>query len=298
MQRVSLIRHNLHAALRTDDFAFFKTIQAQAFLEGTDYVAIVSLMHDDADSILHAIEDLNLSLAYVYQDAFKSVYDSVRNSSADKNPRSRHAIVKVDISQQKQIVDIAVDKIVSSVSTLIEQQPESVRDVVASAWIVGVTVIADALQVCSLSFVKLEHLDRLDDFIHLEYSWQDVQTAVEGSVNALRGALHLMSTSSSPDSRQKDVESGSRRSSSISSASSWIRRLSTAISNGVGASNPPSRRNSLSVPNHDSLSAVCPSVKRGAAIPPHNLETIPPTPGYLQDQHSAEVNPFELGFTG
>jgi hypothetical protein len=164
-----------------------------------------------------------------------------------------------------------------------------------SVWTTGVTIIADALQVCSLAFVKLEHLENLNDFIYLEYIWQDVQSAVETSVIALRGTLNMMSSSTSS---QKEGDMPGRRNSSISSASSFFRKLSTAFSNGVGSSTPSSRRSSYSVPNYDSLSAQCPTSihKRGAAIAPHSLETIPPTPAPLQDQHCREINPFEIGF--
>lgn len=34
-QRIALVCHNLHAARRTGDFTFFKTLQAHALIEGT-----------------------------------------------------------------------------------------------------------------------------------------------------------------------------------------------------------------------------------------------------------------------
>jgi hypothetical protein len=300
MQRVSLIRHNLHAALRTGDFTFFKTIQAQAFLDGSDYAATLSSMLDDSDEIIHYLDDLNVGLVNVHQDSFKAVYDSVRSSIAESDERARMAMVRVDISQQKQIADIAIDKIISSAIALIEQQQEIFREAVANVWMVGITIVADALQVCSIGFSKLENVDNLTDFVYLEYTWQDVQTAVEASISALRGILNMMSSAS--DLCQKESVLGVRRSSSIGSASSWwLRRLSSAISNGMTTSTLSSRRSSISIPNpntiHESSSAVFPtSMKRGAAIPPHNLDPIPPTPAIIQDSQGEEINPFDLGF--
>jgi hypothetical protein len=238
MQRMSLIRHNLHAALRTRDFSFFKTLQASIFLDGTNYVAILSHVHEEADSILHALHDLNLGLVYVHQDSFKSVYDSIRESSVTSDSKSRLANIRVEISQQRQVADMAIDKIVNSAISLIEQQLESTKESVANVWMLGVTVIADSLQVRTLAFEKLEDVDKIDGFTFLEYAWQDVQSSVEASVSALRGVLNMMSTTSI-ESFQRDKytdRSHHRRSSSISSGSSWIRKLSTVLTNGNSAS--------------------------------------------------------------
>lgn len=73
-QRIALVRHNLHAARRTGDFTFFKTLQAHALIEGTDYVATLNdVLGDDADTVLSTLDNLNAGIAYVHQDAFKSI---------------------------------------------------------------------------------------------------------------------------------------------------------------------------------------------------------------------------------
>jgi hypothetical protein len=203
---------------------------------------------------------------------------------------------------------MAVDKIINSAISLIEQQPEFTKEAVANVWMLGLTIIADSLQSCTLGFEKLEELDKMDDFIFLEYSWQDVQSSVEASVSALRGVLNMMSTDSL-EAFQKDKyteRNHHRRSSSISSGSSWIRKLSTVLTNvnGSGASTTSSRRTSLIVPNpnkiHDSLSAFCPtsvpSGRRSLHQHPTKLETIPCTPAVLQNNRGQEINPFEKGF--
>ena len=51
-QRIALVRYNLHAARRTGDFTFFKTLQAHALIEGTDFVATLNdVLGDDADTV-------------------------------------------------------------------------------------------------------------------------------------------------------------------------------------------------------------------------------------------------------
>src|SRR5438105_204805 len=80
-QRVALVRHNLHAARRTGDFTFFKTLQAHALIECTDYVATLNdVLGDDTDTVLSTLDNLNAGIAYVHQDAFKSVYESAKST--------------------------------------------------------------------------------------------------------------------------------------------------------------------------------------------------------------------------
>lgn len=77
-QRVVLVRHNLHSARRTNDFSFFKSLQAHALIESTDHVALLySSLGDNADSVLSTLDNLSAGIAYVRQDAFKAVYDAV-----------------------------------------------------------------------------------------------------------------------------------------------------------------------------------------------------------------------------
>ena len=74
---MALVRHNLHAAARSGNFHFFKTLQANDFMEDTNHVAILSEeLGDDADILLTAMDNLNAGLAYFYQDAFKNVRQS------------------------------------------------------------------------------------------------------------------------------------------------------------------------------------------------------------------------------
>lgn len=85
-QRVALIRRSLHAASRSGDFTFFKTLQAAGVLEGTNRVAQPSAsLDDDADIVLAAMDNLNTGLAYVHQDAFKNVFDNLKESLREEN---------------------------------------------------------------------------------------------------------------------------------------------------------------------------------------------------------------------
>lgn len=311
LQRMTLIRHNMHQSLRTNDFIFFKTLQAQTVLHGSDPVAVLQSSHKDADSILNALADLFTCLVYAHQDSFKTIYDSNKVARVSSDDRSRVTLLRVDACQQRQIVDIAIDKITNSGIAIVEQQPDSVKDTIANIWVLGATVAADALQACSLAMVNLEDFEELSDFIFLEYAWQDVQAAVEQSVATLRGILHLLPISSTVEHGQQAMEYTHRYNPSVTSATSWIRRLSTVLTNGVnGASdgssglNSPVRKPSIPIASpaktHDSFSpyglTAAPTVRRRAALPPQNLPTIAPTPAVASGHRDSEVNPFEVGF--
>ena len=297
MQRIALIRHNLHAASRTSDFTFFKTLQAHAFLDGTDHVAILtSVLHNDVDTVLHTLDDLNAGMAYVHQDAFKGVYDNIRTSIAEEND-SRRATIRVDVSQQKQVADFGIDKMANAAISLIQSQPSHCQEAVANVWLFGATIIADAVQVSIGQMDKLEAM--MDDFILLEYSWQMVQTAVEASVSALRGVFNLMASSESGSSliapgRSVSTFSAASYSSTNSATSSLFKRLSTVLTH--TAVPPPSARNSIS---HASGSPVHLRQSVGQSFPTNvpmsrpewqkkRLSMIPPTP------FEVNVNPFDM----
>jgi hypothetical protein len=309
MQRIALVRHNLHAASRTLDFTFFKTLQAHAFLEGIDYVAVLtSILENEADTVLHTLDDLNAGMAYVHQDAFKAVYDSIRTSIAEESC-ARHVTTAVDVSQQKQVADFGIDKMANAAIALVENQPLHCQEAVANVWLIGATIVADAVQVCISEMTKLEN--KMDDFILLEYSWQMVQTAVEASVSALRGVFNLMAGSESGLSMLSGERSMSGvsntsdqgRSASVgSTTSSFIKRLSTALSH-APVPPPNSSRNSFNYSDprglHNSVSQTFPlnmpappppPPPHGHIFPQRKLSTIPPTP------FEVNVNPFDLGF--
>jgi hypothetical protein len=107
-QRVALVRHNLHSARGTNDFSFFKSLQAHTLIEGTDHVAtLYSSLGDNADSVLSTLDNLNAGIAYVHQDAFKAVYDAAKAAMHSTNqPLSdRHSSLRVYISQQRDMAD-------------------------------------------------------------------------------------------------------------------------------------------------------------------------------------------------
>lgn len=303
-----LVRYNLHSAARTGDFTFFKALQGQLALEGPDHVAAFqSALGDDADVILHALDDLNAGMAYVHQDSFKAVYGSVR-SSISEDRESRLAKLLVDAHHHKQRAEFAFDKLAISVINFIQQQPAHTGDAVATVWMVGITVVADAVKVC------LDQLDRIelwvDDFVRLESSWHSVQTAVEASVSAIRGISSLMATSENGSS------GAHQRSTSVSSAasstSSVTKRLSNALfhpppaytsgsnssSSSMAASSSRNPSFSYSSDIRAALSIAHPDHVPTLAGPrrgPHErrLSTIPPTPFGPPGE---EINSFEASF--
>ena len=301
---MALVRHNLHAASRSGDFGFFKSLQAAGFLEGTNHVATLSAeLGDEADIVLAAMDNLNASLAYVHQDAFKNVYETVKNNKRDDEISIDKSKLYVDITMQRNMADMAIDKMTSSALTLIHQQPANAQESAANVWITGATIVADCMEIVLLQLDLLE--DKLDDFIRLEESWNTVKASVVGGIIGLKGVFRLMDPSTLHDSRKS-----SSRSSSIASAGGAVfRRLSnafvgvgTASSNGRNSIASASglglspRNNSISsnsmapvyrTPNYmrNSVSAGCPtSLPLNGEWQIHKLSMIPPTPGSADEQ--------------
>jgi hypothetical protein len=318
-QRIALVRHNLHAARRTGEFGFFKSLQAHALIEGTDHVALLNQrLGDNADGVLSTLDNLNAGIAYVHQDAFKAIYDGAKNNmhAGEASLASRKSLLRVDICQQRDMADHAIDKTTNSAINLIQAQPEHCQDAVANAWMTGATIMADAVCVCLNEMNSLE--DRLDDFISLEYSWNSIQTSVDAAISALRGIFSLMTTASQPaapiQNRNLSVSSVSSqdgsahtrsRNSSTASAFNMIKR---AFSVSAPSGPPPSKSARSSIngianlplpdPNsrgfRASVSAACPTKMPTFGDHPYTVLTmIPPTPAVI-DMSSPEMgNPFE-----
>lgn len=314
-QRIALVRHNLHAARRSGDYTFFKTLQAQALIDGTDHVAILhSILGDDADSILSTLDNLNAGIAYVHQDAFKAVYDGAKSSMyrADNSPSSRRSLLRVDICQQRDMADHAIDKTTNSAINLIETQPAHCQDAIANAWITGAIIVADAVCVCLNQMEQIE--DYLDDFIRLEYSWSCIQNSVDAAIAALRGIFNLMaapsmasssrhmsisSTTGSPDTAVPNIAARGRQS-STSSALGMIKRAFS-----VSHFQPPpaakaSRIGSVSVPDSNSrgfrlsMNTACPTRMSNYGGPQHvPLAPIPHTPSVHDTPGNDTLSPFK-----
>ncbi|RMZ16765.1 hypothetical protein D0862_01084 [Hortaea werneckii] len=238
-QRIALIRHNLHAASRSGEFVFFKTLQAGDFIEGTNHVAtLTAAIGDDADTVLAAMDNLNAGLAYVHEDAFKAVYDNLKEKMRDEDSKGNKSKLHVDIAMQKNKADMAIDKMAGSAIGLIQMQPEHVHDTAASVWITGVSIVADAIEIALREMDSLEY--KLDDFIRMEESWNTVKASVVGSITGLKGVFSLM------DPGSPQGERPSPRSASIASAGSAVfRRLSNAFTYTNTPSQPSSRQASI-----------------------------------------------------
>jgi hypothetical protein len=329
-QRVALVRHNLHSARRTNDFSFFKSLQAHALIEGTDHVALLySALGDDADSILSTLDNLNAGIAYVHQDAFKAVYDGVKSAmhNSDQSLADRKSLLRVDVCQQRDMADHAIDKTANSATNFIQSQPVHSQDAVANAWITGTTIIADAVAVCLKEMELLEN--NLDDFIRLEYSWNTIQSSVDAAIAALRGIFSLMaptntnpitinnptpppapqglfgrnlSISSIAGSDHAGAASNRSRNSSTASAFSLFKR---AFSHGQIQPPPPvknARTGSIAMPVPEanprsfrtSMSAACPTKMPTFGNHPHTiLTTIPPTPAAESGHNGELLSPFK-----
>lgn len=263
-------------------------------------------MGNSAVSVLSTPDNLNAGIAYVHQDAFKAVYDSVKLAlhTNAQTLDNRKSILRVDVCLQRDMADHATNKTANSPINFIQGQPEHCQDAVANAWVTGSAIIADAVHVCLNKMAHLE--DDLDDFIWLEYSWNCIQSSVDAAISALRGIFSLMAALNpalaitqnngapqdffgcnlSVSSASSENGNGSNRShnSSTASASSLFKR---AFSN-AHAHPPPairtSRMGSL-VPEVNkrnlriSISAACPTKMSNLNDHPHAiLTTIPPIP--------------------
>ncbi|KIW09064.1 uncharacterized protein PV09_00013 [Verruconis gallopava] len=237
-QRIALVRYNFHAALRTNDFTFFRTLQAKYFLEGTDHVAILtSLLGGEVDTVLHTLDDLNISLAYAHEDAFKNVYDYILSSAAEEE-RSRRSKIRLNIGQQKATADTGIDKTAAAAIALIENQDSVLQEALANVWLFGTTIVTDAMQTVVLQMDNLEAM--MDDLVLLENAWHVVQTSIEATVSALRGVFNLMASAENEPNFARDRDSYCRTLSGVgqrsratsvgSTASNLFKRLSTVLS--------------------------------------------------------------------
>lgn len=322
-QRIALVRSSLHSASRSGDFTFFKNLQAAGMIEGTNHVAVLSAeMGDDVDLLLAAMDNLNAGLAYVHQDAFQKVYDGLKSSireegDGEATTESKRARLYVDITMQRNIADLAIDKMTNSAIALINNQSEIFQESAANVWITGATVISDCIEI---TLQQMQSLDtKMDDFIRIEESFNTVKSAIVSAVTGLKGVFWLMNTNGQPPSPTESKSSTSARSNSFASAGAGMfRRLSSAFvpstntsrsssiaSTGAINSMPPMRNNSMSAfnsaaptyrtPNYvrNSISTGCPTSLPPAAASNfeafrHQLSTIPPTPA--QDE---ERDPFD-----
>ncbi|SMY20899.1 unnamed protein product [Zymoseptoria tritici ST99CH_1A5] len=307
-QRIALVRHNLHTASRSGDFGFFKSLQASALIEGTNHFAVLTeIMNDDADTLLAAMDNLNGGLAFIFQDAFDKVYDNLKNSIRDEDRQANRSKLFVDITMQKNMADMAIDKLSASAIVLISTQPAHVQEQAANVYITGMTLIADCVQVVIKQLDNIEA--NIDDFIRLEESRNVVKASVVAANAGLKGIFYLMDTTN-PQS-----DSAPRSQSIASTGSSMFRRLSNAFGapaqqqipklnfSNVQApatkSTPPSPSPVYRTPNYvrNSISAGCPTTMPAMAnfnafhansFESHKLGAIPPTPAY------EEADPFDV----
>lgn len=316
-QRVALIRSSLHAASRSGDFTFFKSLQAAGMLEGTNHVAVLSAqMGDDVDTLLAAMDNLNAGLAYVHQDAFQRVYDGLKKSTREEADGettydSRKAKLHVDITMQCNIADLAIDKMTNSAVSLINGQSETFQESAASVWITGATIIADCIEVTLQQMQSLE--TKMNDFMRIEDSLNTVKASVVAAVTGLKGVFWLMDTNSQSSSPASSVASTSPLSASFASAGAGMfRRLSSAFSPSPSTSRSSSitsgalnasktRTNSMSAVSNSAPVLRTPSYGRNSisggcpkSMPPSfrssfenfqsHLSPIPPTPALDDDK--------------
>ncbi|KAK0258214.1 hypothetical protein LTS09_006955 [Friedmanniomyces endolithicus] len=309
-QRIALVRHNLHSSSRTGDFTFFKVLQASGLLEGTNHVATLSdALGGDADHILAAMDDLNAALAYVHEDAFKNVFDNLKESMRDANQEATKSKLYVDVTMQKNLADMAIDKTASSAIALVNQQPMHVQEYVANVWITGATIVADVIEVTLQQLDSLE--PKMNDFIRMEDARNTVKASVVCAITGLKGVFLLMDPNRPPT-----PEKSNTRSASIASAgSAMFRRLSTAFTpapsspsasrrasvvsasgttaNTIANNSATFSRNGLvgslsghpvyRTPNYvrNSISHGCPtSMPAASDFFSHTLSAIPPTPAF------------------
>jgi hypothetical protein len=322
-QRVALIRSSLHAASRSGDFTFFKSLQAAGMIEGTNHVAVLSAeMGDDVDILLAAMDNLNAGLAYVHQDTFQKVYEGLKSSMKEEgdgeaSPESKRARLYVDMTMQRNIADLAIDKMTNSAVALINNQSETFQELAVNVWITGATIIADCIEI---TLKEMQSLDtKMTDFIRVEESWSTVKASVVSAVTGLKGVLWLMDTSYPSSSADAKPLTAPRSASIASAGAGMFRRLSTAFASSTSNAPSPTTSRSSSIASQaainfqahransvasamgsapvyktpdyvrNSISTGCPtSMPANFEAFRRNLSTIPPTPA--QDD---EKDPFD-----
>jgi hypothetical protein len=209
------------------------------------------------------------------------------------------------------MADLAIDKTTNSAINFIESQPAHCQEAIATAWITGATIIADAVCVCLKEMEDVE--THIDDFIRLESSWTSIQNSVDAAISALRGIFNLMANSARPNTtRDTSVSPGrkasdaysirSRQSSiSIGSIGSSLGMIKRALSTSHVMSPPPLKSSwtgSLPVPEANargfrmSMSAACPT-RMPNYLEQHTMLTpIPHTPREAQTPENT-MSPFK-----
>jgi hypothetical protein len=252
------------------------------------------------------MDNLNGGLAFIFQDAFDCVYDNLKASIRDDDKPAKRSKLFVDIVQQKNMADLAIDKLSSSAIALIDQQAAHVQDHAANVYITGMTLVADCVQVI---LKQLDAIDaNMDDFIRLEESRSIVKASVLAANAGLKGIFYLM------DTTDPQGDPAPRLMSIASASSAVFRRLSTAFitppqqrrssvaSAGASKSVPSSPTPVYRTPNYvrNSISASCPTTMPAMAnfnafhansFESHRLDAIPPTPAY------EEPDPFDNSFS-
>lgn len=241
-------------------------------MEGTNHFATLSAtLGDEADTVMAAIDNLNGGIAYVHQDAFLNVYNNLKDAMRDEDSKQADkSKLYVDITMQKNMAEMAIDKLCNSALALIHEQPAALaQDQAANVFITGLTLIADCIEVVTKQLDSVDQ--KMDNFTRLEESWNTVKASVVAANAGLKGVYYMLDT-------HEPCEAP--RSLSIASAgTSVFRRLSTAFqstnvqspstrnsnSSSAGASQ---HRNSVSGPSpvyrtptyvRNSVSAGCPT---------------------------------------
>lgn len=220
-------------------------------IEGTNHVAVLSAeMGDDVDLLLAAMDNLNAGLAYVHQDAFQKVYEGLKSSmkgegDGEATHESKRAQLYVDISMQRNIADLSIDKMTNSAVALINNQSETFQESAANVWITGATIIADCIEI---TLKEMQSLDtKMNDFIRIEESLSAVKASIVSAVTGLKGVFWLMDTSHPPPIDMKPP-AAPRSASFASAGAGMFRRLSTAFTpntpNTPSAPSPTTSRSS------------------------------------------------------
>jgi hypothetical protein len=286
-QRIALVRSSLHSASRSGDFTFFKSLQAAALIEGTNHVALLSAeMGDDVDLLLAAMDNLNAGLAYVHQDVFQNVYDGLKSSIKDEGDgegsyESKKARLYVDMAMQRNIADLAIDKMTNSAVALINNQSETFQESAANVWITGATIIADCIEI---TLKEMQSLDsKMNDFIRIEESLNAVKGSIVSAVTGLKGVFWLMDTSypSSP------VDAKPARNASFASAGAGMfRRLSTAFTPSTPSASSPAHSRSSSIASQAALNLAAFRANSTAGIVHAPTTPVYRTPNYVRNSIS------------
>jgi hypothetical protein len=197
---------------------------------------------------------------------------------------SKRARLYVDIAMQRNIADLAIDKMTNSAVALINNQSETFQESAANVWITGATIIADCIEI---TLKEMQSLDRkMNDFLRIEESLNAVKGSVVSAVTGLKGVFWLMDTSHPSSPVDMKPQAAPRSASFASAGAGMFRRLSTAFTPSTTSAPSPAHSRSSSIASQAALNLAAFRANSTAGITHAPSTPVYRTPNYVRNSIS------------